>query len=49
MCSNSQGGLLDGLLQRPPGLKSTGRSGLESEMAVVHDRFLEGSNHWYFG
>ena len=49
MCSNSQGGLLDGLLQRPPGLKRSGRSGLESEMTVVHDRFLECSNHCYFG
>ena len=47
MSSNSQG-LLDGLFPKPPGLKRTGNSGHESEMVVVHDRFLECFNHWYF-
>lgn len=48
MSSNTQGGLLDGLFPKPPGLKRTGNSGHESEMVVVHDRFLECFNHWYF-
>ena len=35
-------------LSKTPGLKRTGNSGHESEMVVVHDRFLECFNHWYF-